>query len=203
MRPTVDDMTSTCVDHAVDIHDAVPVVLLDGGLATLRPLRDGEGGPQLSVLAAMSDASRLQRFLTSMPIPPPAAVMRALATLDEDLHAAWLATVDGVPVGVARWVRVSAEVAEVAFEVVDAHHGRGIGSLLLEAVTLDAVAHGVRRLRADVHPSNVASVRLLRQVGLELRLVDGLFSGESPIRLAPKLRQPELRRLQDHRAPVG
>ena len=131
----------------------------------------------------MSDESRWQRFLTAMPPRLPGSAQAALAAVDGRRHVAWLATVDGCPAGVARSVEFEPGTAEVAFEVVDAHHGRGIGSLLLEAVTTVAAFHGVRRLSATVHPGNHASVRLLHHVGLRLRAVDGLLEGTSELRL--------------------
>jgi RimJ/RimL family protein N-acetyltransferase len=158
-------------------------VLRDGGVVVLRPLGRGEIGPQVAVLDRMSDESRWQRFLTAMPARLPRSAQAALAAVDGHRHVAWLASVDGSPAGVARSVEYEPGTAEVAFEVVDAHHGRGIGSLLLEAVTTVAACHGVRRLSATVHPGNLASVRLLHHVGVRLRAVDGLLEGTSELRL--------------------
>ncbi len=177
-RPDV----STSADTTV--HAGTCIVLPDGGLVELRPLERGEIEPQLTVLRRMSEASRHQRFLAPMPPRLPAAMRAALSDVDGHRHVALLASVDGQPVGVARYIRVDAEVAELAFEVVDDHQGRGIGSALLEALATAAVTQGVRRFKASVHPDNISSVRLLRRVGLQLHPVDGLLEGESPLRLA-------------------
>ncbi len=182
-------MTSTlCADDLrtealPTLYGDVVAVLRDGGIAVLRPLDAGEVAPQVAVLEGMSDESRWQRFLTAMPAQLPRSAQEALAAIDGRRHVAWLASVDGCPAGVARSVEYEPGTAEVAFEVVDAHHGRGIGSLLLEAVTTVAAFHGVRRLSATVHPGNHASVRLLHHVGVRLRAADGLLEGTSELRL--------------------
>jgi len=161
----------------------VCATLRDGGLVTLRPLGQGEVGPQVAVLEGMSEASRYQRFLVAMPPRLPGPVLAALGDVDGHRHVAWLASVDGRPVGIARYVLVDTGTAELAFEVVDAEQGRGIGTALLDALAVTAAGNGVRRFRASVHPGNAASVRLLRHVGLRLHLVDGLLEGASELRV--------------------
>ena len=158
-------------------------VLRDTGSVVLRPLGDGETTPQLAVLEGLSDRSRQQRFLVPVPSQLPAAMQAALGAVDGHRHVAWLASVDGRPAGVARSVELRTGAAEIALEVVDAHHGRGIGTLLLEAVTTVAAARGVRQLSASVLPGNVASVRLLAHVGLRLRAAGGVLEGSEPLRL--------------------
>lgn len=165
--------------HSDADHVDVP---LAGGSATLRPLRHGETGPLLSVFEHLSPASRASRYLVGMTrLPSP--VRDRLAAVDDCDHVAWLATVDGAPAGIARYVRVAPDTAEVAFEVVDAHHGRGLGTALLDVVTTVAQARGVRRVRATVLPSNAPSLRLLSKLGIALTASDGVLEGEAALRL--------------------
>ncbi|MGL5857363.1 MAG: GNAT family N-acetyltransferase [Angustibacter sp.] len=56
-------------------------------------------------------------------------------------------------------------VAEVAFNVSDAHHGRGIGSALLEHLTAAARERGIGRFVADVLPQNQRMVEVFEQAG--------------------------------------
>ena len=105
-----------------------------------------------------------------------------LAVFD-GLSPAWVALVDGRPSGIARYVRVSDDTAELAFEVVDAQHRRGLGLLLLDTVATLAQANGVRRVTATVHPENRASVQLLRRYGLVLHLDHGLLEGAAALTL--------------------
>src|SRR5690349_4140823 len=95
----------------------VSVRLADGGVAQLRPLLAGEAAPLLEVFAGMSAASRADRYLVGMS-GLPGTMLAALTSVDGSDHVAWLATVDGRPAGVARYLRTAPCTAEVAFEVV-------------------------------------------------------------------------------------
>src|SRR3954447_18168271 len=106
-----------------DALDHVRVDLADGGTATLRPLRHGEAAPLLEVFAGMSELSRARRFLTGM-ARLPAVMLAALTDVDGCDHVAWVASVDGCPVGIGRYARTGPESVEIALEVVDAHQGR-------------------------------------------------------------------------------
>lgn len=160
----------------------VAAQLTGGGSATLRPLRAGETAPLLSVFEGMSPASRASRYLTGVPRIPP-TMLAALVDVDGHDHVAWLATVDGTPAGIARYVRVAPATVEIAFEVADAYQRRGLGSVLLDTITTSACAAGVRRLRATVLPTNAVSLGLLGRLGLRLTFCDGVLEGDGPLRL--------------------
>lgn len=169
--------------------------LIDGSVVALRPLERGETGPLEAVFDGLSHASRGDRYL--VPVHRLTQAMRhALTTVDGQRHVAWLASVAGRPVGIARAVRTTPLTAEIAFEVVDEMQGRGVGAILLDTVTTVAATAGVEKLRASVLPSNHRSVHLLAQVGLRLSLIDGLLEGESPLALMQPARV-------DRRAVVG
>jgi GNAT superfamily N-acetyltransferase len=180
--PSVASRTSTNPGGPLRRPGHVCVRLADGGVAHLRPLRAGEAAPLLEVFAGMSGAARADRYLAGLSRLP-APMLAALTNVDGCDHVAWLATVDGRPAGIARYLRTAPGTAEVAFEVVDVHHGRGVGSALLDAVLTTAVLHGIRRLQASVAPTNRRSQRMLRRLGLQLRDVGGLLEGEGPFRM--------------------
>ena len=113
----------------------------------------------------------------------PSTVLEALIDVDGHRHVAWLASEHGQPVGIARLVRDAAGVADLAVEVVDDHHGLGIGSALVDAVTTVAAARGVRRVRASLTPDNEPSRRLVTRIGVRLHVVDGLLEGEGRLQL--------------------
>ena len=163
-------------------HDTVPVQLRDGRLVDLRPLQRGERGPLLAVFDAMSPESRALRYLTGM-IRLPSAMLDLLTDVDGDRHVAWLASAHGQPVGIARYARDDAGVAEVAVEVVDDHQGLGLGSALMDAVTTVAAADGIQRVRALLSIDNEPSRRLVTRIGVHLDVVDGLLEGEGRLRL--------------------
>ena len=160
----------------------MPVRLPGGRVVALRPLRRGERDPLLAVFDGMSPASRARRYLIGM-VRLPSTMLEQLIDVDGHRHVAWLASVDGQPVGIARCVRDAAGVADVAVEVVDDHHGLGIGSALVDAVTTVAAACGVRRVRASLTPDNEPSRRLVTRIGVRLRVVDHLLEGEGRLRL--------------------
>jgi len=161
-------------------HHQVPVRLTDGGTAMLRPLEPGEDAALLAVFEGLSARSRELRFLTAMNTLRP-SVVRALTDVDGCRHVAWLATVDGRPAGIARYVRIPDGPADLAFEVADAQQGRGLGSLLLDAVATVARANAVTRVSATVHPGNQVSVHLLRRYGLVLQLSYGVLEGDATL----------------------
>jgi RimJ/RimL family protein N-acetyltransferase len=162
--------------------DALPVLLPDGRVVALRPLRPGERDPLLAVFDGMSFASRARRYLTGM-VRLPAPALEALTAVDGHRHVAWLASDHGRPVGIARLVHDADGVADVAMEVVDDHHGLGIGSALVDAVTTVAAARGVRRVRASLTPDNEPSRRLVTRIGVHLQVTGDLLEGEGGLRL--------------------
>jgi RimJ/RimL family protein N-acetyltransferase len=163
---------------------SVQAGLRDGGAVVLRPQRPGETDVLLAVLDGMSEESRALRYLTGLPRMP-RRMLDMLCDVDGDRHVAWVASVDDEPVGIARYVRLPGDPtsAELAFEVVDAHHGRGLATVLLDTITTVASTRGVRRVQGTLAPSNTASRRLLARIGLETRPVDGLLEAEGPLRL--------------------
>jgi RimJ/RimL family protein N-acetyltransferase len=132
----------------------------------------------------MSAESRASRYLVGTPRLP-TSMVRHLSATDGMSSVAWLAAVDGRPVGIGRYIRMDEDpcTADVALEVVDDHQRRGLGTVLLDAITTLAAANGVRRLRATALPDNRASLRLLSRVGVPMAWEDGVLEGEAPLRL--------------------
>ncbi|WP_181783077.1 GNAT family N-acetyltransferase [Pseudonocardia pini] len=132
----------------------------------VRPLRRDEAALLDAVFAGLSAQSRYLRFHS--PVRNLTAPMRqALLAVDERDHVALVAvTGQGTPLGVARLIRDPdrADEAEVAFEVVDAWHGRGVGRALLSALAERAADLGITRIHALVLAENTAARALLRSV---------------------------------------
>ena len=122
---------------------------------SVRPLRAGEVGPLIEVFDRLSAQSRFLRF--NAPLPRLTTLMvEQLTAQEEGRHAAFVASVDGMAVGIGRWVRYAAhpQRADVAVEVVDAYHRRGIGRALMQAVTESAALAGVEFLFFCVRRDN-------------------------------------------------
>ena len=167
--------------------DSVEARLRDGSTAVLRPLGHGETGPLQAVFDGLSAQSRTDRYLVGVPRLT-GSMATALTAIDDHRHIAWLATVDDRPAGIARVVRVGPATAELAFEVVDACQGVGLGAALVDALTTAGAVSGIDRVRATVHPSNHRSLHVLALVGLRLSPLDGLLEGESRLRLMERPR---------------
>jgi RimJ/RimL family protein N-acetyltransferase len=138
------------------------------GLFSTWHLRAGDRAAVREVFEGLSDDSRRLRFHG----PKPRLADAELDTLAdvgrggrEAVGAIDLRT--GEVVGIARFVRDSHDPrsAEVAFAVVDACHGNGVGSRLLRELTSLAKRDGVERFVAHVAAGNDAALALLRRVG--------------------------------------
>jgi GNAT superfamily N-acetyltransferase len=132
-----------------------------------------------TVFAGMSPSSRRRRYLVAIDELSP-KVLAALQAVDGDRHVAFVAEVgwgpQRRPVGVARYVVDGPGRAEVAYEVVDGWHGRGVGTALVGALVEAARSHGLEELHATVLPDNTASLAILRRLlpSLRVQLVDGM-----------------------------
>ncbi len=172
------------------------IARLHDGFAVLRPLGPDEFEPLAEVFESMSAQSRFSRYLTGLPEMPP-GMRRALTAVDGHDHVAWLASVEGRPVGIGRYVRTAPCTAEVAFEVVDAHQRRGLGTVLVDVLSTVAAVSGIRRVEATVLPSNHPSLHLLEQIGLAFRASAGELEGRGELRLLdpPRVDRPAVARL--------
>jgi GNAT superfamily N-acetyltransferase len=160
----------------------VGFVSAGGGVATLRPLRSEEHAVLDAVFDGLSPASRYERYLTGLP-QLSVRMRTALTAIDGHTHIAWLGEIDGRPAAIGRLIRVARGTGEIAFEVIDAHQGRGLGTALLDTLVTVASVSGIDRIQATVLPSNHRSLRLLRAIGMTFRVEDGLLEGAAPVRL--------------------
>jgi RimJ/RimL family protein N-acetyltransferase len=69
-------------------------------------------------------------------------------------------------VGSGRYIVTHKGTAEVAFAVVDAHQGQGIGSALLRNLVAIARRAGLKHLVADVLPHNEPMLKVFKESGL-------------------------------------
>jgi RimJ/RimL family protein N-acetyltransferase len=154
-------------------------------------LHGGDRAAILEVFEGMSERSRRLRFHGPKPVLREAEIdsfvdvgccgREAVAAVD---------LVTGAVVGTARFVRDKddSRSAEVAFEVVDAYQGRGIGRRLLSELGALALSQGIERFHAAVVPGNEPALALLRRSG---RLIDSAYVGgvhELAIELEPQAR---------------
>ncbi|MET3960941.1 L-amino acid N-acyltransferase YncA [Marmoricola sp. OAE513] len=166
--------------------DLVAHTLPDGARITLRPLEPTDALAVREIFEHLSPTSRYQRFLAPK-THLTSADLRQLLSVDHCTHEAVIAFDErGVhPIGVARFIRgygVHPEVAEIAVEVVDAWHWRGVGSALTAALVLRAYALEVLQFSAYVAHGNLGATSLMRRVPGRLGRV-GSESGAAEYRL--------------------
>ncbi|MDM7853576.1 GNAT family N-acetyltransferase [Cellulomonas alba] len=153
------------------------VVLHDGSTTHLRPIRPSDADALQAFHVGQSERSTYLRFFAPLERLPERDLQR-LVTVDHDDRAALVAVQgeDERIIGVARYDRVSPDEAEVAFNISDAHQGRGLGSVLLEHLAAAARERGVRRFVAEVLPQNGRMIAVFRDAGYEVvsRTEDGV-----------------------------
>jgi GNAT superfamily N-acetyltransferase len=154
--------------------------LNDGTPVALRPIRPEDREELLRCFARLGPQSRIQRFLV-----PRAELTEAMVTylteVDGQDHVALVAFTDSpdfkhdVGLGVARFIRLPGEdgVAEAAVTVVDDAQGKGLGKLLLAALTNEARKRGIKMFRAEVLVSNRAMRHILEEASAVVRDDDG------------------------------
>ena len=141
----------------------VPIRLRDGTELYLRPVLPGDGKRVLTSHVWFSPETHYRRYLSAC--TPNEALLNYLSDVDYVDHFVWVVTdgVDGPVVADARFVRDEHDptLAEVAFTVADVYQARGLGTILLGALTVAAHMDGIERLHARVLADNAPARALL------------------------------------------
>ena len=153
------------------VPDGRPSVLRDGSTVLIRQVRGTDAPLLADGFARLSARSRQLRFLTSKNTLS-AAELRYYTEVDHHDHEALgaLSPADGRGVGIARYVRDTADpqAAEIAVTIADDWQGRGLGTELLAQLSGRARQAGICRFTATVSADNVAMAALLWRMGAEL-----------------------------------
>ncbi len=135
------------------------VALADGGTVHIRPLTPGDAQLVEEFHGRQSRESIYFRYFSPMPKLSDREIAR-LTNLDELTHMAFVSLLGDDIIGVASYdVLPGRNEAEAAFIVDDAHHGRGIATLLLEYLAVAAREHGLDALTARCCPTTGAWCR--------------------------------------------
>jgi Acyl-CoA synthetase (NDP forming) len=167
----------------------VDVVLADGGVVHLRPIRPDDGEGLLAFHARLSPETRQMRFFTKQPTLSDREVER-FTHVDFDRRLALVADLRGEIIAVARYDAdpEPGEGAEVAFVVQDEHQGRGIGSILLEHLAVAARCRGITRFHADTLAANQKMQRVFHDAGYRVttRMESGVVGVEFSLVQTPE-----------------
>jgi CRP-like cAMP-binding protein len=147
----------------------IPVVLNDGSKLLLRPVLPGDSERSSHPSVEFSSETLYRRFMSTR--EPSAALMNYLFQVDYVEHFVWVLVdgADGPVVADVRFVRDANDpsVAEIAFIVADDYQGRGIGSVLMDALTIAAHVGGVRRFTARLLSDNTRMRAILDRYGAQ------------------------------------
>ena len=156
-------------DHDYGL-DGFQTALRDGTMVRLRPVMAADRGRIAAGVTQLSPNSRYMRFFTAQPQLAEDQLNR-LSDIDHHNHIAWIAVDPTLPeepgLGIGRFVHEENDLtkAEFALTVVDAHQGRGLGSVLLATLYCAAREQGVRMLRAVVMPDNRNLIQWFLKLG--------------------------------------
>lgn len=153
------------------------VVLRDGAVAHLRPISPGDREAVAAFHRRQSERSRYLRFFATIP-ELSARDLDRFTQVDQDQRVALVAEIGGEIIAIARFDRLDPTTAEVAFNVADAHQGRGLGSVMLEHLAAIGDELGLGRFTADVLPENRQMMNVFTEAGYEVahRFEDGVIA---------------------------
>lgn len=143
----------------------IPIRVRDGTHLMLRPVLPGDSERTVHGHIQFSSETLYRRFMTAR-LPTP-ALMHYLSEVDYVDHFVWV-VIDGIdPVADARFVRDEADpsVAEIAFTVADAYQGRGIGTFLINALSIAARVAGVEKFSARMLSDNLPMRTIMDHYG--------------------------------------
>jgi len=143
---------------------------------TIRPIDPDDKDGLATFFSRLSDESRRRRFLGPKP-KLSARELRFLTEVDQCRHVALVAvTPDGAIVGVGRYAtwHDSPDRAEMAFAVVDAWQGHGLGTRLGNQLVARARTSGIAALTGSTYATNTPAKALLKKLGF---LPTGISAG--------------------------
>ena len=175
------------------------VVLRDGSVAHVRPIKPSDVEAVHRFHAGQSDESIYMRFFAPLRQLSERDVTR-FTNVDYVDRVALVATVRGDIVGIGRYDKVSPTSAEVAFNISDSFQGRGVGSVMLEHLAVIALEGGIREFVAEVLPQNRKMLSVFAEAGYDVarRIADGIVSVRFEIE--PTERSEAVRLSREHRA---
>lgn len=145
-------------------------LLRDGRPIEIRALRPEDEANMLVAIDQIGGESLQRRFFVTKR-GFSAAEREFFMKIDFVNHVALVAELDedgrSVIVGGSRYVVAKPGEAEVAFMVVDAYQGQGIGAILTRHLVGLARKAGLEQLVADVLPGNVAMRKVLGKFGFQ------------------------------------
>jgi GNAT superfamily N-acetyltransferase len=160
-------------------NEAHLVRLRDDSLVTIRPATAHDEPALRLFLSGLCLTARRLRFFTAA--ADMASAAHLMAATGSDRYGLIAHDEQGVLVGHALYVCLDETRAEVAVEVADHLHGRGLGTILVELLAAVAERQGITRFIAEVLPENRAMLDVFRDgFDAEAAFRDGTDTIEFP-----------------------
>ena len=174
------------------------VLLRDGRAIQLRPIKPEDAPYEHEFFQRVGPESVYRRFFQVKTDLTPDE-LRHFTNVDYEDRMAFVAYQGDDMVAVGRYDVLldksegDKRVAEVAFLVQDNFQGRGVGSLLLQHLTVYARLQGITEFEAFVLDDNRAMMRIFRNSGYKLvrQLGEGVYRVEYPIEYSLEAREAE------------
>ncbi|MCM4084853.1 bifunctional acetate--CoA ligase family protein/GNAT family N-acetyltransferase [Paractinoplanes hotanensis] len=165
--------------HRTDPGTTAHVLTSDGGIVAVRPVRPDDRPGLTALYQSGSPESLRLRFFAVPSGPSIDSEVDRLCRPQSARHLAVLALDGDAVIGVAACDRTDdiSHQAEFAVFVADAHHGRGVGTLLLEHLAVLAHRQGIQELVGEVLPANMAMLRVAHDLNARAwsRFGDGVI----------------------------
>ncbi len=147
--------------------DEAPVyaLLADGTTVEIRPAGPDDFGAVKAMHEAMSPDNTYLRFFNISRLAAETEARR-ICRNPKPGSVALLALAGAEVVGVASYIPLTGQQAEVAFAVADHMHHRGIATLLLEHLVSYARSHQVTTFKAETLTENTAMLSVFAEAGL-------------------------------------
>jgi acyl-CoA synthetase (NDP forming)/GNAT superfamily N-acetyltransferase len=144
------------------------VVLSDGGVVHLRPVRGSDREPLRAMHSRMSSRSLYLRYFSAV-AEVGDKILDTYVNVDHRHSVTLVAELAGDVIAAGSYhLDQRRGAAEVAFSVQDSEQGRGIGSILLEHLAAAAQERGIRRFTAEVLAENPGMVRVFIDAGYQV-----------------------------------
>jgi len=164
-RESEPDATPGAEERPSIVDAPIDATLADGGPARFCVLDPDQRDAFAAFHAELSPESRYWRYFSNRRTLPEKE-LRRYTEPEPEQRLGVVAWIDGRLAGHACYERGSdRSQAEVAFEVADAHQGRGIGTALFEVLAREAQRHGITQFTAHVLWGNRDMLRVFRDLG--------------------------------------
>lgn len=181
-------------------HWEADVLLRDGATARLRPVSPNDAEALQKMHEDQSQDSIYFRYFTYKS-QLSAKELERFTVVDYVDRVAFVILLGDELMGIGRYDRLGDSTeAEVAFNIADAHQGRGLGSIFMEHLAAAARENGIRSFTAEVLPENRKMLTVFQAAGFETSrsFEDGVVVVEFPIDPTAKVR--DVMESREHRA---